>query len=143
MREFGKRIDLIHELAKLASREKIADNRAQRLWIDQLLRSNAVYALIVEGHSLLYEALCPSQPDPALIHKKFPDGTDATAPEMVDIVDHSVATLQLDQVLGCRNDVLHRQGPVFELDVEGQLLIDLVAPHTAEIVALGILKEPP
>ena len=38
VRQFGQRIDLIHELRQLAATKEIANDRGERLRIDQLLR---------------------------------------------------------------------------------------------------------
>src|SRR5437588_2639709 len=69
--EFGQRIGLIHELGKLRSAEEIANDRAQRLWIDQFLRRHAVDIDVEQGHALLDQTLGASKANPALVSQKF------------------------------------------------------------------------
>ena len=42
VRQFGQRIDLVHELRELAAAEEIADDGRERLRIDELLRRHAL-----------------------------------------------------------------------------------------------------
>ena len=69
VRQLGKRICLIHELRKLGTTEEIADDRAERLRIDQLLRRHPINIDVEQCHALLDQALGPSQTDSALIGK--------------------------------------------------------------------------
>jgi hypothetical protein len=77
VREFGQRIDLVHELRKLAASEEVAHDGGQCFRIDQLLRSHLVHALIEKRHALFDEAFGAGQADAALVGEQFADGADA------------------------------------------------------------------
>src|SRR5262249_11849330 len=82
VRQLGQRIDLVHELGKLASAEEIADDGREGFWIDELLWRHGFDALVEEGHALLDEALGPGQTDAALVGEQFADGANAAAAEV-------------------------------------------------------------
>ena len=84
--QFGQRIDLVHELRKLAAAEEIADDGRERLGIDQLLRRHAFQALIEQRHALLDQAFGAGQADAALVGEQFAHGADAAAAEVIDVV---------------------------------------------------------
>src|SRR5881394_1433702 len=82
--QLGERVDLIHELRELRTAEEVADDRRQRLRVDELLRRHRFQALIEQRHALLHEALGASQTDTALIGEQFADGTNTAAAQMID-----------------------------------------------------------
>src|SRR5438270_6655937 len=86
VRQFGQRIDLVHELRKLAASEEIANDRRERLRVDQLLRRHGFDALIEKRHALFDEAFSAGQADAALVGEQFADRTDAAAAEMVNVI---------------------------------------------------------
>ncbi len=142
VRDLRQRIDLVHELRKLAAREEIANHRAQRLRIDQLLRRDRIRALIVKGHPFANQSLRPRQPHPALISQKLAHRPHAPASQVVNIVDESVALLQPDQILRGLNDVLRADRPLIQIDLQTELLIDLVTPDPSEVITLRIEEQP-
>ena len=86
VRQFRERIDLIHELRQLAAAKEIADDRRERLRIDELLRRHRLDALIEQRHAFLDEAFGARQADAALVGEQFADRADAAAAEMVNVV---------------------------------------------------------
>ena len=100
VRQFGQRIDLVHELRKLAASEKIADHGRQRLGIDQFLRSHRLDALVEQGHALLHQTFGAGQPDTALVGQQFTHRAHAPAAQMIDVVQAAFALFQPEQVFG-------------------------------------------
>ncbi len=92
--ELGQRVGLIHELRELAAAEEVADDRGQRLRVDQLLRRHAFDVHVEQGHALLDEALGAGEADAALVGEQFADGADAAAAEVIDVVEHAFAAAQ-------------------------------------------------
>ena len=151
-----QRVVLVHELAQLAGAEELLDRRHDRTDVDQGLRRDRLDVL--GGHPLADDALHPGQPDPDLVLDELADGAQPAVAEVVDIVDldgnltaaggghHRRLTLrgvvQTYQVLDRRDDVILGQRRVGDrlADVEAQLLVDLVATHPGQVVAL-LLEE--
>src|SRR5450759_2539627 len=96
VRQLRERIRLIHELRKLRAAEEIANHRAQRFWVDQLLRRHAVDVDVEQGHALFHETLRARETDAALIGEQFTDRPHAAAAEMIDIVESAFAAAQTD-----------------------------------------------
>src|SRR5438270_5670687 len=92
MRQLSQRIGLIHELRKLRATKEIANDRAERLGIDQLLRSHPVDVDVEQSHALFHQALRSRQTDAALIGQQLSDGANAPAPQMIDIIERAFAT---------------------------------------------------
>src|SRR5438128_2252788 len=87
VRQFGQRIDLVHELRKLAAAEEIANHRRQRLGVDQLLWRHRFEALIEQRHALLDQAFGASEADTALVGEQFADGAHPAAAEVIDVIE--------------------------------------------------------
>ena len=71
MREFGKRVGLVHELAQLRTTEEVAHDSTERFRIDKLLRSNLVHAGIEKGHPLADETFGAGESHPTLISQEL------------------------------------------------------------------------
>ncbi len=71
---------------KLAAAKEIADDRRQRLRIDQFLRRHRFDALIEQRHAFLDETFGARQADAALVGEQFADRADAAAAQMVNVV---------------------------------------------------------
>ena len=99
MGQLRQRIRLIHELRKLRATKEIANDRAERLRIDQLLRRHPVDVDVEQSHALFHQTLGARQTDAALIGQQLADGANAAAAEMIDVVERAFATAQIDQVL--------------------------------------------
>ena len=100
VRQLGQRIDLVHELRKLAAAEEIADDGGERLRIDQLLRRHRFDALVEQRHAFLDQTFGAGQADAALVGEQFAHGADAAAAQMIDVVQRAFALLQAEQILG-------------------------------------------
>ena len=138
--QFGQRIDLVHELRELAAAEEIADDRRERLGIDELLRRHAFQALIEQRHALLDQALGAGQADAALVGQQFAHRADAAAAQVVNVVQRAFALFQAEQILGRRHQVfLGQDAGVAALDAE--LLVDLVTADAAQIITLGVEEQ--
>ena len=60
---------------------------------------------------------------------------------MINIIDRAITQLETKQILSCLYQVLLHQGTGTVVALQAKLLVDLVAPHTTEVVALGIEKQ--
>jgi hypothetical protein len=89
MRHFRERIDLVHELRKLASREKVFYHRRDELGVYQVVRHAVVE--IIYSHSLFDGPLKPHERDPDLVFKELADRTYPSIAQMVDIVNSALA----------------------------------------------------
>src|SRR5260370_39990840 len=98
-------MDLSDERRKLAASKEIPEDRRECLRIDELLRGHGLDAWIEERHALLDEAFRSGQTDAALVGEQFADGTDATAAEMVDVVQRTFTLFQAKEVLGGSDEV--------------------------------------
>ena len=129
--QFGQRIDLIHELGKLAAPKEIADHGGQRLGIDQLLRRHALQALIEQRHALLDQALRAGQADAALIGQQFAHRADAAAAQVINVVQRAFALFEAQQIFRGGDQVfLGQDAGIAALDA--QLLVDLVTADPAQ-----------
>ena len=86
MRQFCERICLIHELRKLRTAKEIADDRAERLWINQLLRRHAVHIDVEQSHALFDQTLGSGKTDAALVRQQFAHRAYTTTPQMIDVI---------------------------------------------------------
>ncbi len=142
MRQFRERIRLIHELRQLRAAEEIANHRAQRLRVDQLLRRHAVDVDVEQRHALFHETLRARETDAALIGEQFANGADTTAAEMIDVIERAFAATQADQILDRCDKIFVGNNAFAEIYVDAELLIDLVTTNASEIVFLRIEEEP-
>src|SRR6266404_68116 len=108
MRQLGQRIRLIHELRELRSTEEIANDRAERFWIDKLLRRHSINVDVKQRHALFDEPLGARETDAALIRQQFANRAHTAATEMVDIVERALAPPQVDQVLDRADEIFVR-----------------------------------
>src|SRR5207248_1549693 len=122
--------------------EEIADDRAERLRIDQLLRRHSIDIDVEQSHAFLDQSLGPSQTDPALIGEQFAHGSYPPASEMIDVIERALAAAQINQVFDRGDEISVGQNAFAQIDVDPQFLIQFVAANAAEIVFLGIKKEP-
>ena len=141
MRQLRERIDLIHELRQLAATEEVAHHGGQRLRVDQLGRRHGVQLLIKQSHALLDQALGTGQADTTLVGQKFAHRTHTAATQVIDIVNRSITQLETEQVLGRLDQVLLHQRAGTIVALQAKFLVDLVAPHATQVVALGIEEQ--
>ena len=60
---------------------------------------------------------------------------------MIDIVNGTIAQLETEQVLGRLDQVLLHQRAGTIVALQAKFLVDLVAPHSTQVVALGIEEQ--
>ncbi len=139
--QFGQRVDLVHELAQLRAPEEVAHHGGEGLRVDQLRGRHPVEADVEEGHALLDEALGAGEPDAALVGEELADGADAAAAEVVDVVEDALAAAEAEEVGHRDEEVVGGDDALVLVHVEAELLVDLVAADTGEVVLLGIEEE--
>src|SRR5205814_2956249 len=129
VRQFRERVGLIHELRELGTAKEIANDRAERFGIDQLLGRHAVDVDVEQRHALLHETLRPRETDAALVREQFAHRPDAAAAEMIDVIQRAFAAAQIDQVFDRADEILVGNDPPAEIDVDAELLVDLVTAN--------------
>ena len=140
VRQFGERVVLIHELRERRRAEELADRRRHRAGVDERLRGHLL--AVVHRHPLLDVLLHPGETDADLILQEFPDRTETTVAEVVDVVDPTDAVGQADQVVDRGVDILFRNvlGREFET-AAFRLFLDPVGVHRAALDALDNLVQ--
>src|SRR5208283_316003 len=97
VRQLGQRIDLIHELAELRAAKEIANDRRERLRVDQFLRRHLLDALIEQRHAFLDETFRAREANAALVGEQFADRADAAAAKMVNVVHAAFTFFEAEQ----------------------------------------------
>ncbi len=95
VREFRKRVRLVHELRELRGPEELFDRRDDRTDVDQRLRRDRFDVL--HRHALAHDALEAQQADAELVLQQFADRTDAAVAEVIDVVLANDAGRDFDQ----------------------------------------------
>ena len=100
MRNFAKRVGLIHKLAQLTAGEKFHYRRGYHFWINQIVRHNLFgiaqrRKFISDGLLHFYKAQVE------LVCQKLADGANTAVTEVVAIVDMSLSVFDLYQIF-CR-----------------------------------------
>ena len=134
MRNFGQRVDLIHELRELRRPEERVDHRRQRLGIDQIDRSE--HLVVTYVHALADRTRHAHEAHRELVRQLLAHGADTAVRQVVDIVDVGLRVDQLDQVFDDGDDVLSRQRADSGVDIQIQLLVDAVTAYVAQVVTL-------
>src|ERR1700730_844218 len=94
--QLRQRIRLIHELRELRAPEEIANDRAESFRIHQLLRRHAVDIDVEQSHALFDESFRAGETDAALIGQEFADRSNATATEVIDVVERTLAATEVN-----------------------------------------------
>ena len=134
VRNFGQRVDLVHELRELRSAEERVDHRRQRLGVDQVHRRK--HLVVTHVHTLADRTRHTHETYRELIRQLFAHGAHAAVRQVVDIVHVGLGVDQLDQVFDNGDDILARQRANGRIGIQIQLLVDAVAAHVAQVVAL-------
>jgi hypothetical protein len=61
--------------------------------------------LIEESHALFDETFGAGQTDAALIGEQFANGADATAAEVIDVIQRTLALFEAEEILGGRDEI--------------------------------------
>ena len=134
VRNFGQRIDLVHELRQLAGAEERVDDARQRLGVDQVDgREDLVVAHV---HALADRTRHTHEAHRELIRQLLADGAYTAVRQVVDVVHLGARVDELDEVLDNGDDVLARKRADFGIDLQPQLLVDTETAHVAQIVTL-------
>ena len=133
VRDFGKRIRLIHELRELRTAEKFADRGHDRLGVDEIVRHGRGHFL-VHGHFFLDGALHADQADAELVFEEFTNRADAAIAEVIDVVYGADIFAQLQQVTNRGDEIRGIERASFERRFEAELDVEFQAADAAEIV---------
>ena len=76
--KLGERIGLVHELRKLRPTEKVANNRAECLRVNELLWCHPFDIDIKESHALFNQTFGAGETNTTLIGKKFANSSNST-----------------------------------------------------------------
>src|SRR5690606_36777332 len=85
VRDLRQRVGLVHELRELARPEELADRRADRLAVDQVVRHQVLGLGLPEA--ILDGALYPREPGAELVLVQLADAAHPAIAEVVDVVD--------------------------------------------------------
>ena len=141
MRQLGERVGLVHELRQLRRSEERLDHRAHRARVDEVVERDLL-GVLVDRHALLDQPRHARQADGELVRDQLADRADAAVAQVVDVVHVAAALVQLDEVADDGDEVLLREHRLARRRREAEALVDLVAAHAAEVVALGREEEP-
>ncbi len=139
MGKLGKRVDLVHELRKLAAAEELLDRRHNRLDRDEVLRLDRTG---LQVHAFLGNALHAGESTLQCILQKLANRTDTPVAQMVDIVDVLFTDEYLDQEIHRIDDILRGENGqvcgsilLFLFGTGSELLVELVTADRTEIIA--------
>ncbi len=125
----------------MAAAKEVADDGGKCLGVDELLGRHTFGIDVEEGHAFLDQTFGAGQTGAALVGEQFTNGTHAATAEVIDVVGGTLSLTQLDDVLRGVDDVIVGDDAGFDVDVDRELLVDLVASNAANVVALRIEEE--
>ena len=137
VRDFRKRVGLVHELRQLRRPEELANRRHDRLRVDQVVRHGGRHFL-VDRHLFLDRALHADQADAELVLEQLADRAHAAVAEVIDVVDERRVLAQLQQVLDDLVEVRRVQDLLVERRVQLQLGVELQPADAREVVLLRV-----
>ena len=108
MRQFGKRVVLVHELGQLAAAEKFLHSRYDRTNVDKGLRGDDVS--ILDGHAFTDDTFHTGQSNAELVLQEFANAADTTVAQMVDIILAFHAINDIQEIAKGSNDISRRDG---------------------------------
>ena len=129
-----QRVGLVHELRQWVGSEERVDDARNGLGIDEV--GGGEHLIIANVHALTNSTAHTCQTDGELIRELFANGAYATVRQVVDIVDGCIRVHQLNQVFDNLDDIVLRQYADVHIGIETQFLINTVAAHFAQVVAL-------
>src|SRR6202022_5161140 len=129
------------ELRELRAAEEIANDRAERFRIDELLRRHSVDVDVEQSHAFFHQSLRAGETDAALIGQQFAHCPHATAAEVIDVVERAFSATQINQVFDRRDEIFVGKNPLGKVDIDPELLIDFVTADATEIVFFRIEKQ--
>src|SRR5207249_7769510 len=111
------------ELRKLGPAEEISNDRAERLWINQLLWRHAVDIDVEQGHALFDQTLGAGKTDAALVRQQLTHRPYTTAAQMINVIKRALPSPQINQILDRCDKVLVGQDALGGINVDSQFLI--------------------
>src|SRR5690606_5133416 len=144
--DLTERVGLVHELRQLRAAKVLFDHGAHGLGVDQVVRHQRV-DLLRDAHALLDCARHAHQTDPVLVLHQLANRAHAPIAEVIDVVDRTLAVLEVNQVAYGLQDVVLAQdglgqlGNFLVLLVAVELVVELQSTDRREIVALGIEEQ--
>src|SRR5216684_3685020 len=109
VRDFRKRIRLVHELRQLARAEKLLDRGGDGLRVDEIVR-HEIFGLRLR-EAFFHRALDANQARAELVLGEFAHGAHAPVAEMVDVVDLPASVAQFHEDSHHGEDIVVRQRP--------------------------------
>ena len=137
VRQLGQRVGLIHELRQLRRSEERLNHRADTVRALTRSSSEIFLRIGVDRHALLDQPRHARETDGELIRDQLTNRANAAVAQVIDVVDMAASFVQLDEVADDRDEIFLREHRLFGRRVEAEPLVDLVAAHATEIVALG------
>ena len=139
VRDFRKRVRLVHELRQLRGTEELTHGCHSRLGVDQIVRHHG--RDIDAAHALLDRALHAQQANAVLVFKQFADRTHTAVAEIVDVVDFTLAVLEADQFLDHGKDVFLAQRRHRVFGVQFQTHVELHTANGGKVIPLSIEEQ--
>ena len=138
--QLGQRVGLVHELRQLRAAEERLDDGAHRPGVDQVVERDLL-GIRVDAHPLLDQPRHARQADGELVGDQLAHAPDPAVAQVVDVVGEPAPVVQVDQVADDRDEIVLGQDRVVRVGLELEPLVDLVAAHPAEVVALGVEEQ--
>src|SRR5205823_11278608 len=122
--------------SQLRAAEERLNHGAHRPRVHQIVERNPL-GIIVDAHALLDQPRHARQTNGELVGDQLADRPDPAVAEVIDVVGVAAALGQLDEVADDRDEVVFGQDGVVLRLVDFEALVDLVAAHAPEVIALG------
>ncbi len=132
--DLGQRIRLVHELRQGVGAEERVDDTRYGLGIDEI--DGSEHLVVTHIHALADGARHTGQTHTELIVELLAYSAHAAVAQVVDIVHIGLRVDQLDQILDDSDDILLREHLHLHRGGQAELLVDTVAAHLAEVIAL-------
>ena len=139
VRDLRQRVGLVHELRQLARPEELADGRADRLAVDQVVRHQVLGLGLAE--TLLHRPLDADQARAKLVLGQLADAAHPAVAEVVDVVDLALAVAQVDQDLDDRQQVLVGQRHRTDELVAADATVELHAADLRQVVRVRAVEQ--
>ncbi len=107
VRQFGKRVVLVHELGQLRRTEEFANSRRDGTNVNERLGRHLF--IILRGHTFLNHLIHTGKTDAHLVLQLFTDRTNTAVPQMVDIIHVADVVRQPDHIADGSNYVVKGQ----------------------------------
>ena len=137
--DLGERVGLVHELGELRRSEEFAQDRGDRLGVDEILGHDLVDFNGV--HALAHGAFEPDESETELVLDEFAHRTDAPVAEVVDVVALALAVAQFNKGLNHAYDVFLAQCADGVVAFNVKARVQLHPSHIGQVVARLIEEE--